>query len=183
VRPSQQPNNVYADRNGDVYRNNNGNWQSRDSKGNKQTSYYHYTVCLINLPESQPHIPELYCQRKFGLRALEKLEDAFRGSKQRVELESAALDDRYEIDERTTLTMCASRPLSIPPDIEALLRYGRGPALPPSHPAKINAGFNASRASAALGTRSPADRASMWTINVSSLAGSSGMTSRMCGGA
>jgi len=44
----------------------------------------------------RPH-PELYCQRKFGLRALEKLEDAFRGSKQRVELESAALDDRYEI--------------------------------------------------------------------------------------
>jgi NAD+ kinase len=43
----------------------------------------------------------------------------------------SVLADRYEIDERTTLTMCASRPLSIPPDIEALLRYGRGPALPP----------------------------------------------------
>jgi len=34
VRPSQQPNNVYADRNGNVYRNNNGNWQQRDAKGN-----------------------------------------------------------------------------------------------------------------------------------------------------
>jgi hypothetical protein len=34
ARASQQPNNVYADRNGDVYRNNNGNWQSRDAKGN-----------------------------------------------------------------------------------------------------------------------------------------------------
>ncbi len=38
VRPSQQPNNVYADRNGDVYRNNNGNWQSRDNKGNWQNT-------------------------------------------------------------------------------------------------------------------------------------------------
>src|SRR5690349_14144483 len=43
---------------------------------------------------------------------------------------SAVLADRHEIDERLTLTMCASRPLAIPPGIEALLRYGRGPALP-----------------------------------------------------
>ena len=33
-RASQQPNNVYTDRNGNVYRNNNGNWQQRDAKGN-----------------------------------------------------------------------------------------------------------------------------------------------------
>lgn len=33
VKPSQQPNNVYADKNGNVYRNNNGNWQQRDNKG------------------------------------------------------------------------------------------------------------------------------------------------------
>jgi hypothetical protein len=38
VKPSQKPNNVYADRNGDVYRNNNGNWQSRDNKGNWQNT-------------------------------------------------------------------------------------------------------------------------------------------------
>jgi NAD+ kinase len=43
----------------------------------------------------------------------------------------AVLDDRFEVDERLALTMCASRPLAIPPGIEALLRYGRGPALPP----------------------------------------------------
>jgi len=71
--------------------------ETTDSKGNRQTSYYRYTVGLVDVPECAAHIPELYCQRKFGLRALEKLEDAFRGSKQRVELESAALDDRYEI--------------------------------------------------------------------------------------
>jgi NAD+ kinase len=35
------------------------------------------------------------------------------------------------IDERMLLTMRASRPLEIPTDMEALLRYGRGPALPP----------------------------------------------------
>lgn len=43
----------------------------------------------------------------------------------------AVLEDRFEIDERLALTLCASRPLAIPPGIEALLRYGRGPALPP----------------------------------------------------
>lgn len=35
------------------------------------------------------------------------------------------------VEERMTLTMRASRPLRIPSEMEALLRYGRGPALPP----------------------------------------------------
>ena len=48
-------------------------------------------------PSASAHVPELYCQRKFGLRALEGFEDAFRGSKERVELESEALDENYEI--------------------------------------------------------------------------------------
>lgn len=67
-----------------------------DSKGNRQTNYYRYTVGLVEAPESVAHIPELICQRKSGLRALEKLEDAFR-AKQRIKLESEALDERYEI--------------------------------------------------------------------------------------
>lgn len=71
--------------------------ETRDSKGNKQTSYYHYTLCLTKIPRSTPFVPELYCQRKFGFRALEKFEDVFRGSKDRVKLESEALDDKYEI--------------------------------------------------------------------------------------
>lgn len=70
--------------------------ESTDSKGNRQTNYYRYTLGLVEVPESVAHIPELICQRKSGLRALEKLEDAFR-SKQRVKLESEALDERYEI--------------------------------------------------------------------------------------
>jgi hypothetical protein len=71
--------------------------ESTDSEGHTQTSYYRYTVGLAEVPECAGFVPELYCQRKFGLRALEKLEDVFRRSKERVELESEALDERYEI--------------------------------------------------------------------------------------
>jgi hypothetical protein len=71
--------------------------ETTDSKGNRQTNYYRYTVALAQVSECAELVQELYCQRKFGLRALEKLEDAFRGSKQRVKLESEALDERYEI--------------------------------------------------------------------------------------
>jgi NAD+ kinase len=37
----------------------------------------------------------------------------------------------YQVDDRMVLTGRASRPLSIPPEIEALIRYGRGPVPPP----------------------------------------------------
>lgn len=71
--------------------------ESTDSKGNRQTNYYRYTVGLAQVPECASFLPELYCQRKSGLRALEKFEDVFRRSKERVKLESEALDERYEI--------------------------------------------------------------------------------------
>jgi len=71
--------------------------ETTDSKGNRQTNYYRYTVGLAQVPECARFLPELYCQRKSGLRALEKLEDVFRRSKERVKLESEALDQRYEI--------------------------------------------------------------------------------------
>jgi len=71
--------------------------ESTDSEGNRETNYYRYTLGLIELPESAEHVPELYCQQKFGFRALEKFEDVFRGSKQRVKLESEVLDKKYEI--------------------------------------------------------------------------------------
>jgi hypothetical protein len=71
--------------------------ETTDSEGNRQTNYYRYTVGLAEVPECAGFVPELYCQRKSGLRALEKLEDAFRRSKERVKLESEALDERYEI--------------------------------------------------------------------------------------
>jgi hypothetical protein len=71
--------------------------ETTDSEGNRETNYYHYTVGLVPVPECVPFVPELYCQRKFGLRSLEKLEDAFRRSKERVKLESEVLDEKYEI--------------------------------------------------------------------------------------
>jgi NAD+ kinase len=50
----------------------------------------------------------------------------------------AALDAVFaghaQIDERLMLTVRASRPLEIPPDIEGMLYYGRGPMLPPPPP-------------------------------------------------
>lgn len=71
--------------------------ETTDSEGNSQTNYYNYTVGLVEVPECVAHVPELYCQRKFGLRSLEKFEDAFRTKKERVKLESEALDEKYEI--------------------------------------------------------------------------------------
>jgi hypothetical protein len=71
--------------------------ETTDSEGNRQTNYYRYTVGLAQLPECAGFVPELYCRRKSGLRALEKFEDVFRRSKERVKLESEALDERYEI--------------------------------------------------------------------------------------
>jgi hypothetical protein len=70
--------------------------KSSDSDGNQQTSTYHFTVGLAEVPECEYLAPELYCRRKSGLRALEGLEDLFR-SKKRVEFESEELAERYEI--------------------------------------------------------------------------------------
>jgi hypothetical protein len=71
--------------------------ETTDSEGNRDTSYYRYTLGLVAVPECAEHVPELFCQRKFGLRALEKFEDVFRRSKERVKLESEVLDEKYEI--------------------------------------------------------------------------------------
>jgi len=71
--------------------------ESTDSEGNSETNYYRYTLGLTQIPDSVAHCPELYCQRKFGLRSLEKFEDVFRTKKERVKLESEELDKKYEI--------------------------------------------------------------------------------------
>ena len=71
--------------------------ETTDSDGDKQTSYYRYTLGLVEVPDCVANCPELYCQRKFGLRSLEKFEDVFRGNKERVKLESEQLDEKYEI--------------------------------------------------------------------------------------
>ncbi|HEY2477428.1 MAG TPA: hypothetical protein VGI17_01735 [Solirubrobacterales bacterium] len=71
--------------------------QTTDSNGNRQTNYHRYTLGMSEVPDCIEHVPELYCQRRAGLRSLEKFEDVFRRSKRRVTLESEALGDRYEI--------------------------------------------------------------------------------------
>ena len=70
--------------------------ESRDSDGNKQTTYYHFTVATTQLPDTAAFVRELFCQRRFGFRFLDSAEDVFR-RRQRVEHESAEVDERYEI--------------------------------------------------------------------------------------
>jgi hypothetical protein len=71
--------------------------ESRDSRGGRRRSYHPFTLGMVEVPACADHIPELYCRRTVGRRAAEKLEGIFRGSKERVTLESRALDAQYEI--------------------------------------------------------------------------------------
>ena len=69
---------------------------THDSKGNRQTTYYHFTVALSQLPETAPYLSELALQRRAGFRFLDGAEDVFR-SRQRVEVESELADKKFEI--------------------------------------------------------------------------------------
>jgi hypothetical protein len=69
---------------------------STDSKGNRETTYYHFTVAVTQLPETAPFLSDLALQRRFGFRFLDSAEDAFR-SRQRVEIESELADKKFEI--------------------------------------------------------------------------------------
>jgi hypothetical protein len=71
--------------------------ETNDSQGSRQKTYHPFTLGVVEVPECVEHVPELYCQRKGGLRSLEKFEDVFRSSKERVTLESSALAGKYEI--------------------------------------------------------------------------------------
>jgi len=57
----------------------------------------YFTFAMAEPAASKPYMRELYCKGKFGMRSLEKVEDAFRRNKQRVTLESDDLLERYEI--------------------------------------------------------------------------------------
>lgn len=69
---------------------------STDSKGNRQTTYYHFTVAVTQLPETAPFLSELALQRRFGFRFMDSAEDVFR-TRQRVEMESELADKKFEI--------------------------------------------------------------------------------------
>jgi hypothetical protein len=70
--------------------------ESRDSDGNKQTTYVHFTVVITELPGTASLVEELFCQRRFGFRFMDSMEDVFR-RRQRVEHESEAVDKKFEI--------------------------------------------------------------------------------------
>ena len=65
-------------------------------KNGRQETDYHFTVSMVDIPECERFVPGLYCNRKSGFRFMEKMEDVFR-SKERVHLESEALEEHYEI--------------------------------------------------------------------------------------
>lgn len=70
--------------------------ETTDSEGNPDTDYYRFTVCMHDIPAVAAKVSDLYCQRRSGFRWMDSAEDVFRRM-QRLELESHALDKRYEI--------------------------------------------------------------------------------------
>jgi hypothetical protein len=70
--------------------------ESTDSDGNRQTESYPFTVVMHDVPAAAAKVSDIYCQRRSGFRWLDSAEDVFRRM-QRLELESEALDKRFEI--------------------------------------------------------------------------------------
>lgn len=70
--------------------------ETRDSDGDRDTDYYRFTVVLHDLPQAATKVADLHCQRRSGFQFMDSAEDAFRRM-ERLELESHALDERYEI--------------------------------------------------------------------------------------
>ncbi len=70
--------------------------QSRDSEGHTQVDRHRSTVVLAEVPGVAYRLAELHCERRSGFRFPVSAEDAFRRMR-RLELESEALDRRYEI--------------------------------------------------------------------------------------
>jgi hypothetical protein len=69
---------------------------SRDSKGRKQVEHYRFTVVMHDVPAVAQRVADLHCERRSGFGFMDSAEDVFR-SMERLELESHALDRRYEI--------------------------------------------------------------------------------------
>lgn len=72
-------------------------WESRvNTAQHKSTTYFNYTLGLVEIPECARFVPELYCLRRLGPRGADGIEDALVPNR-RVEFESEALAERYEI--------------------------------------------------------------------------------------
>jgi hypothetical protein len=70
--------------------------ETTDSEGNDDTDHYRFTVVLHDIPSAAHKVSDVYCQRREGFRFMDSAEDVFRRM-QRLELESEALDKRYEV--------------------------------------------------------------------------------------
>ncbi len=70
--------------------------ESTDSDGNRETDSYRFTVVMHDVPAAAVKASDIYCQRRSGFRWMDSAEDVFRRM-QRLELESEALDKRFEI--------------------------------------------------------------------------------------
>ena len=70
--------------------------ETRDSEGDRNVDYYHFTVVMHDLPVAATKVSDVYCQRRSGFRFMDSAEDVFRRMK-RLELESHELDKEYEI--------------------------------------------------------------------------------------
>ena len=70
--------------------------ETTDSEGNDDTDHYRFTVVLHDIPSAAHSVSDVYCQRREGFRFMDSAEDVFRRM-QRLELESEALDKRYEV--------------------------------------------------------------------------------------
>ncbi|HTR76010.1 MAG TPA: hypothetical protein VMH33_12225 [Solirubrobacterales bacterium] len=68
--------------------------ESADGRGNPKVELHLFTLGMTEVPESARYVPELYCESKFGLGGLD---GGSRHSMEQVELESAALDEKYEV--------------------------------------------------------------------------------------
>jgi hypothetical protein len=68
-----------------------------DSKGIKKSDRHRYTVGLVEVPESAERLPELYCRDRADSRRLEEISEGSPVSGEPLALESAALEERYEI--------------------------------------------------------------------------------------
>ena len=70
--------------------------ETTDSEGDDDTDHYRFTVVLHDIPGAADKVSDVYCQRRDGFRFMDSAEDVFRRM-QRLELESEALDKRYEV--------------------------------------------------------------------------------------
>jgi hypothetical protein len=65
--------------------------------GHNDEHFHQFTLAMTDIPGLSGHFQELHCQRKPGRPSVEGIEDARRDDRQRVELESRAFNQKFEL--------------------------------------------------------------------------------------